>query len=131
MVLRETLEDRHEEPRRDRLRAADPQLAGAGIGDVLDVPDALPQLVEGGPAAPQQGFAIGSGNDTLRAAIEQPHAERMLQGGDRFRDRRSRDAELGAGPRHAAVLDHGEEDEQVAQPQSAADLLFPRDRPGH
>jgi hypothetical protein len=55
----------------------------------------------------------------------------MLEGRDHLRDRRGRHAELGTGLGHAAVLDDREEDGQVAQPQSAADLPFPRDEPSH
>jgi len=55
----------------------------------------------------------------------------VLEVSDHFGDRRRRDAELGASFRHAAVFHYGEEDEQVAQPHAAADLLFPLDEPRH
>ena len=43
----------------------------------------------------------------------------------------SGDAELDAGFGHAAAFDHREEDEQVAQPDAAADLLLPLDGSRH
>src|ERR1700730_3990501 len=89
-------------------------------------PDSLPELVECGAPSCQQGFAIRGSDDTLRTATE-----RMLQGGNHLRNRGGRYAELGAGLGHAAVLHHGEEDEQITQPQSAADLVFPLNQSRH
>jgi hypothetical protein len=99
----------------DRLRAADTQFARRRIGEKFDVPDPLPELVEHGEAAPDDRLAVLRRLDAPGAALEQPHAERMLEIGDRARDCRLRGAETLRRLRHAAGLDHRHEHAHVVQ----------------
>ena len=82
MLSRESLQDRDKKSCCNRLRASDPQLAGIGVGNELDVSDPLAQLVECRLAARQQGLAIRGRDDSFGSAIQEPHAERMLKAAD-------------------------------------------------
>jgi hypothetical protein len=55
----------------------------------------------------------------------------MFQAGDDGGHGGGGDAELDARLRHAAAVDHCEEDEQIPQLYTAADLFFPMDRSRH
>jgi len=66
-----------------------------------------------------------------RGAVRYAHAEGVLDGSDRLRDRGLRHVEMDAGLRHAAVLRNGEENVQVAKPHPAADPAVPVDSLGH
>src|SRR5262249_9277845 len=83
-----------------------PRLTRRRIGEELDVLHALAQLVEHGDASPDDGLAVLRRRDAPGAAFEQPHAERMLEIGDRARDRRLRGAESLRRLSHAASFDH-------------------------
>src|SRR6202040_647453 len=72
-----------------------------------------------------QGAAVERRLDALRAAVEQPHAERLLEAGDRSRDDRARDRQAVGGPRHVALLDHGHEDVEVVRVEAATDAVRP------
>src|SRR5713101_1992666 len=109
----------------DRVRASDLDLAGFRISEKFDIPHSLPQFVECRLASPQQGLAKDSGNDALRASIEEAHAKGMLKIGNDFRNGRRCHVELGGSLRHAAVLHHSEEHEQITQPEPSTDLTFP------
>jgi len=52
------------------LHTADPHFSGGRIGQEFDVPDALPQFIEGGHAALQQRGAVDRRLDALRASFE-------------------------------------------------------------
>ena len=101
------------------------------IANEFDISDSLSQLVERSAGSHQQRCAARGWNDAMRTPIQKSYTDRMLQDGNRLRDRGSRYTELGAGFRHAAVFNDGQEDEQVTQPQSAANLLVPLDRCSH
>src|SRR5258708_851110 len=115
----------------DRFRAADPYLAGARIGDRLDLPNSLPKLVEGGRPPRVQDLAEARRDDTLRAAVEEPGANRVLEIGDPFRDRRRRDAESQGRLGHAAALDYREEHEEVVQAKLPSDAAVVGRLAGH
>ena len=52
------------------LRASNTQFSDRRIGQVLNVPDPLLQLVECDTAALEQGVGVNRGLDALRAAIQ-------------------------------------------------------------
>src|SRR5262249_2028389 len=103
--------------------ASDAKLAGGGIGEKLDILDALAELVEHGDAAPDDGVAVLRRLDAPRAALEQAHAERMLEVGGRPRDGRLRRAEALRRLGHAAGLDHGHQHAHVVQLEAALDAI--------
>src|SRR5258708_13447878 len=76
--------DRREERSRDPLMAPEPDFAHRRVGQELDVPYGLLELIEHHVAALQQRPAIHRGLDTLRPAIEQPHTKRVLEVADRL-----------------------------------------------
>ena len=68
-----------------RLWISDGKFAGCRIGQKLDVPDSLPQLIECRPATHKQSTGVRCRLDPARAAIEKPDAQGMLQVGDHLR----------------------------------------------
>ena len=73
-------------PGRKGVRASDPELSRGRVGEKADLVDTLVQLVEDGNAAFGEGAAILSRLNTVRAAIEQANAERVLHVGNRLRN---------------------------------------------
>src|SRR5262249_47558439 len=109
----------------DRVGGADTDLARRRVGKELDVLHALAQVVEDGDAAFLQGETIERRRNAAPAAIDQPHAERVLQLGDRLRYGRLRDIEPARRLAHAAGVDQRGEDVEVAQLQAALGALVP------
>jgi hypothetical protein len=95
------------------------KLSRGRIGKKLDVLDPLPEFVEDGDAAPDDGTAVLRRLDSPRTALEKTHAERPFQVGDGARDRRLGRAEALRGLRHAAGLDHGHEHAHIVQLEAA------------
>jgi hypothetical protein len=108
----------------DRRGTTNPDFARLRVGQEIDVVDSLPELVEGGASAPEQSLAVDRGLDPARAAIEQADAEHLLQSGDDVGHGRLRQPELARRPGHAAGLDDGGQDLQIAKAQAAADAFF-------
>ena len=105
------------------MAASDPHFPSSRVGEKLDVLHALAQLIEdGGPAIEQRATVLGR-LDPLAVAVEQAHAERMLQ----FRDRSAKWwAGWCSGVRrlpHAAGLHDGHQDVQVLQLHPASDAI--------
>jgi hypothetical protein len=98
---------------RDRLRTSDAELSRRRIGKKLDVLNALPEFIEDGDAAPDDGTAVLRRLDSPRAALKKKHAERAFQVGDGARDGRLGRAEALRGLRHAAGFDHGHEHSHI------------------
>src|SRR5436190_859733 len=69
-----------------RVRASDPEFSRRRIGKKVNLVDALVQFVEDGNAAFDEGAAILSWLDTLRASIEEPDAEVVFHVGDSLRN---------------------------------------------
>ena len=97
------------------VHASDPNFAGRGVGKKLDLLDALPQFIERGEPVLENGATIERRLDTLPAAFEKTHAERVLQIGNRLRHDRMRNRETLGSLRHAAALHGGEQNVHVAQ----------------
>src|SRR5262245_62996910 len=81
---------------------------------------------EHGRAAMDEGAAIGGRLDALRCAVEETHAERMLEVGDGLRDDRLRDGKPLRRLGHAPRLGDSEKDVQVAQLDASTDPVAPR-----
>src|SRR5262249_48024575 len=111
----------------DRERACDPNFTRCRVRQVLDVLDALLQLVEHDERALEQGMAIAGRLDALRASVKESYAEPMLQIGNDLRHRWNGYTELRRCFRHATALRDDEKHMQVAQSQPAADLAVPID----
>ena len=94
IFLGESFDDLRKEGVRDRQGISNRQLACRGIGQELDVPDALPQFIECRPAARKQRARVGRWLDPARAAIEKLHAQRMLKVGDDLRHSRMGNTEM-------------------------------------
>src|SRR5262245_23059485 len=75
----EQLDDLREHGGRYRFGISDRQLACGGVGEELDIPDALPQLIECHPAAREQSLSIERRLDTARTAIEELDAQSVLE----------------------------------------------------
>ncbi len=87
--------------------------------------DALSELVKCGQAALEECVAIGCGLDTLGAAVEYAHPERVLQIRNRLRyDRDGNRQSLGC-LGHAARLHDGNEHVQIPQLDAASDAVCP------
>src|SRR4051794_40944988 len=59
----------------------------------------------------------------LASTIKQSHTHQIFKAGNRLRDDRLRYREMLSGLDHAALFDNGEKDVQMAQLETAADLL--------
>jgi hypothetical protein len=84
----------------------------------------LPQLVEGGLSALEQGATVDRRLDPARIAIKQLHAEHLLEAGDNVRNGWLAQSELVCGSGHAARLHDGKKNLQVPELQAAADLVL-------
>ena len=103
-----------QEPGRQRLRGGNSHFANLRIGQELDVFDTGPELVESRLTAPHQCQAIHRWLNAMRGPIKQANFKCMLKGGYRLRHRGLRHTKMGASLGHAAVLDDGEQDVEIA-----------------
>src|SRR5262245_28034462 len=129
IFLQELIQDWRQDRCRNWLGTSNPQLARRWVRQKLNVPDALFELVKRGNAPPEQRLAIDGRLDALRASIEKPDAERMLEVGDHFRHCWWRDPKLRGRLAHAATLRDGQEHMQIAQLEPSTDLALPVDFP--
>ncbi len=106
-------------------------LAYCRIGERRDVLHALPQFVEHGDASLDERAAIGCRLYALPAPVEQAHAEGVLQIGDRLGNGGLRHVEGTRRLAHAAGLNDGHENIDVAQSEAAADAVVPLRGGGH
>jgi hypothetical protein len=106
-------------------------LACCGIGQELDVPDALLQFIEYRSTASEQRATVHRRLNTVRTSIEQPHTERLLKIGDRFRNGGLGNSKMLSRLGHAAALSGREKCVQVPQLEPAADLTLPVDFSWH
>jgi hypothetical protein len=113
------------EPGRHHLRAPDSQLAAVWIGKKLDLFDALSQLIEDSQAALQESATIDCRLHALRRAIEEPHAQRVLEIGDGLGDDGTRDGKPLGRLRHVPLLGHSEEHVQISRFEPTADAIRP------
>ena len=79
----EPLEHRRQQAYDHGIVRADPDLADRRIGQELDVLHRLAQVIEHGHAAVEQSATVLRRFGALTAAIEQPHADRVLEVRDR------------------------------------------------
>ena len=68
----------------DRLRCGISHLTHRGIGEVLDLGDAEPKLVQYRNSPFEKRAAVRRRLDTQSTALDQPHAEQLLHLGDRL-----------------------------------------------
>ena len=117
------IDDGGNEARGEMKSASDPHFSGLGVGEKLDVFDALTQSIEDGRSAVEQRATIPGRLNPFAVAIEQANAERMLQ----FRDRSRNSGLNGVQPfgrlQHAAGLHDRHEDIQVVQFHPASDAI--------
>src|ERR1700733_3237214 len=107
------MNDRRQDCGRNALLTSDPHLSDRRIGQELDVPDALSELVERRVSPRKQCAAIDRRLDTARTTIEKAYAERMLELGDHLGTGRLAHTERFGRLRHAVALHGGEEDVQI------------------
>jgi len=108
-----------------QLGGPDPQLAGGGIRQKVDVRNALAQFIEDDSAPLDEGVTIGRRFNPLSRAVEETHAERMFEVGDRLRDGGLRHVEAADRLAHAACGDHGHQDVEVPQLDAASQTFIP------
>src|SRR5690242_4750904 len=94
ILLYELFNDRRNDGGGNRISRSDSQFTCGWIGEVLDVLYALPQFIEYHSASFNKGMAVGRWLNASPGAINQAHAQRMLEVGDRLRDRRLRHVEM-------------------------------------
>src|SRR5262249_7349115 len=116
-------DDAGNETRSERGSASNPHLSSRRVGEKLDVLHALAQVIEYGRSAIEQRATVLRRLDPLAVAVEQAHAEGMLQFRDRSRNRRLGAVEAFRRLPHAASLHHGHEDVEVLQLQPASDAI--------
>ena len=97
----------------------------AGSARELDFPYSLAQVVDRHLSILQKQRAVGSGLDAFAATVKEPHAKRSLQRSDRIGNGRLGYVQLRGRFYHAAVLNHGKEDVEVAQSHATTDARFP------
>ena len=124
---RELFNQGREDCCRNRLRAFDLHLALRRVGQKLDVPDALLQLVERDRATLEERVTVNRRFNTSSISIEQPDAENVLKVRYDFRYGGLRNSKLYCGLGHAAATHNSKECIQVPQAQAAADISFPVD----
>src|SRR5262249_2599678 len=125
ILPKELLSNDREYPGDGDLRAPNAQLATVGVGQGLDLLYALAQLIENSHPAFEQSLAITRKFDTLRAAVKQPHAQTLLQIGDRLGDNGMSYGEALGGFRHATGFGHCQKDVEIPQFQLAPDAVRP------
>ena len=113
------------------LAPAHAYLPHCRIGERRDFVHALAQFVEHGDAAPDECPAIGRRLDALPAPVEEPHTEGLFQVSDRLGHCRLRHVEGRGGLAHAAGLNDGQQNIDVAQFEAAADPVVPLRDVGH
>ncbi len=123
--FRKALDDWNEDAARDGIRTPDAQFAGHRIGQKLDFPHALSQISDRHLSVLQQHRAVGCRLDAPAATVEESHAERGFKRRNRIGNCGLGHVQLHGGLRHAAVLDDGQQDMQVAQPHPPADPGIP------
>ena len=131
VLLSEALHDLREDSSRNGYRTSNSYFAQRRIGQILDVLDALLQLVEHDESAFEQRVTVPSRLDALRASVKKSHSELVLKIGDNFRHSRGGNSQLCGGLGHAAKLRDSEKHVQIPQSQPAADLTVPVDFSEH
>src|SRR3954453_7004004 len=107
--------DSGNEARAKRRDTSDPYFAGSGVGEKFEIFDALAQFVEYGHSAIKQCAPVFGRLDTLTMAVEQAHAERLLQIRNRFRYVGLRRIQASRRLPHAAGLHNCHEGVQVLE----------------
>jgi hypothetical protein len=79
IILRELRDDSGHKTGGARLGAADTDLATRRVDEILDLLDALDQLIENRNPAIKKRASKDGGLHPLRIAVEQPHPQRRLQ----------------------------------------------------
>jgi hypothetical protein len=126
MLSAQPTEDGRQEAGNEGFVASNPDLANRRIGEKLDVPHSLTQVVEDSHPTIQQCATVDGGLDALRAPIEKSNPERAFQicngpghgglGHVEFVGRFS----------HAAGLNNGHQNIELAEFQPASDPRVPR-----
>ena len=104
------------------LGASDANFSGSRIGKELDFPDRLPQIVEDRDGPSQQCRAIERWYDSLNAALEKLHTERVFHFRNRLGDGRLGHGQFRGGLSHAAAFGDRHQNTQLPQlepPQDA------------
>jgi len=125
MLPREVVDDRRHEPGHQWAGASHPQFPRSRVRKELYSFDALTQFVEDGHAAIDDLTAIYGRLDTIRSAVEETHAQRMLKFADRLRNHRVRYRELYRCLGHAPGLRDGKQNMEVPQLDATADTVCP------
>src|SRR5438876_5940310 len=86
---------------------SNPQLPYLRVGEELDVPHGLLQLIERDETAIEKRARIDRGLDALRATIKETHSERIFHIGNRLRYGGLRNRKLIGSVSHAAASRHG------------------------
>ena len=103
-------------------RTSNPHFTHWPGGQVLDVLDALLQLIEDRARACEQRISVHGRLDAARAAVEKSRAQLVFEIGNHLRHGRLGNSQLCGGLGHAPVLDDCEKHVQIPQSQTAADL---------
>ena len=119
----EPIDHRRNKARGQKRVASDPHFSRLRVGEKLDVLHAQLQLVEGYDAVLEQGATILRRLDALRAAVEEPHTDRLFQ----VRDRSGNGGLCRVQDRgrlaHAAGLHDAHQDVEVVQLHPASDAI--------
>jgi hypothetical protein len=120
---REPIDDRGNKGRGQKGVASDPHFPSRWVGKKLDVLHALAQIIEYSDSAIEQRATVLGRLDPLAVAIEQAHAESVLQLRDRSRNGGLDGIQAFRRLSHAAGLHHGHKDMQVLQLHPAPDAI--------
>jgi len=119
------INDGGDEPSHQRFWASNPHLADTWISQELNVSNSLLQFIEDDMPARKQRMRIDRGLDTLGASVEKPNPKCILQARDGFRNGGLGHSETPCALGHAAALDDGRENVQVAQLEPSTDASIP------
>jgi hypothetical protein len=123
---RQTINNRGQESRHQRLGAADVDFPHRGVSQKLDIPNSLPQLIEYHVPAFEQCVGVYCWLDTFRGPIEETYAKSIFKGSNCVGYGRLGHGEMFGRLRHAAPLNDSRKDVELAQPNASADAIFPR-----
>jgi hypothetical protein len=108
--------------------APNPHFAGRGVGEEFDILHAVPQFVEDGDAAFEQGSAVDRRLGTMTVAFKQAHAEHMFEIGNDLGYDGLGNREMLRRLRHTLALHHGQQDMEITQLYAATDAFRPLHR---
>ena len=107
------------------LYGSDTNFSGGRIGQIVDLLNALLQIIENHRTPLEKRAPVSRRLDAVTAAIEEAHTKHALEIGNRLRNSRLGYRQLGGSLPHASELRHCLQDVEVSQLEPPSDALIP------